>query len=51
MSKAVFEIFGEINRKEFDLTKERYKSLDFLNIGGKINLTANLEFTNSTIIN
>ncbi|HWR94171.1 MAG TPA: YceI family protein [Flavobacterium sp.] len=50
-SKAVFEIFGDINRKEFELTNSNQKNLDFLNIGGKINLTANLEFTNTTIIN
>ena len=51
VSKAVFEIFGDINRDEFEIVNDHNHNLGVLNIGKKINLLANIEFTNSTIVN
>ena len=51
VSKAVFEIFGDINRQEFEIVKEDYHNMGVLNIGKKINLMANIEFTNFSNVN
>lgn len=51
VSKAVFEIFGDINRNEFEIIDNSNHNLGVLNIGKKINLLANIEFTNATTVN
>ena len=51
VTKAVFEIFGDINRQEFEIVNENYHNHGVLNIGRKINLMANIEFTNSANVN
>lgn len=51
VTKAVFEIFGDINRQEFEIVQDNYHNHGVLNIGKKINLLANIEFTNSTNVN
>jgi len=51
ISKAIFEIFGTINRKDFKLSNQNYDNANGLNIGQNINLTANLEFTNYSNVN
>ena len=51
ISKAVFEIFGDINRQDFEIADDSHHNLGVLNIGKKINLLANIEFTNSTNVN
>ena len=51
VSKAVFEIFGDINRDQFEIVNEHNHNMGVLNIGKKINLLANIEFTNSSNVN
>lgn len=51
VTKAVFEIFGDINRQDFEIADESHYNLGVLNIGRKLNLMANIEFTNSSNIN
>jgi polyisoprenoid-binding protein YceI len=43
--KALFEITGQINRRDFDLTTNSYTQTAGLALGQDIKLIANLEFT------
>ncbi|WP_372757538.1 YceI family protein [Mariniflexile sp.] len=42
--KALFEVVGTINRKDFDLTPKAFNKTGKVAAGKEINLTANLEF-------
>lgn len=42
--KALFEIVGTINRKDFGLTPKAFNKTGAVAVGKEINLTANLEF-------
>jgi polyisoprenoid-binding protein YceI len=46
VSKAIFEIIGKINRKDFGLRFNSYTETLGLVMGQDINLIANVEFTN-----
>jgi polyisoprenoid-binding protein YceI len=50
-SKAVFEILGNINRKDFGLSYNAYNLNSGIVLGQDMNLTVNLEFTTHTSIN
>ena len=45
MSKALFEIVGKINRKDFGLSTIAFNENNGIAIGQEINLIANLEFS------
>ena len=49
VSKALFEIVGKINRKDFELSTIAFNENNGIAVGQEINLIANLEF--STYIN
>lgn len=48
VSKAIFEVIGKINRKDFDLKAKAFNYNGGLAIGQEINLIANLEFSAMT---
>jgi polyisoprenoid-binding protein YceI len=50
-SKAVFEILGNINRKDFGLSYNAYNLNSGIVLGQDMNLTVNLEFITHTSIN
>lgn len=45
VEKAIFEVTGEINRKDFGLSSNAYQHNNGLSIGQEIKLIANLEFS------
>jgi polyisoprenoid-binding protein YceI len=45
VEKAVFEVVGQINRKDFGLTSNSYHQTGGLSLGQDIKLIANLEFS------
>lgn len=45
VNKAAFEVVGQINRKDFDLTYNTFASIGGVATGQHIKLIANLEFT------
>ena len=45
MSKALFEVIGKINRKDFGLSTTAFNEVGGIAIGQEINLIANLEFS------
>ena len=51
VTKALFEIIGNINREDFKLSYTTFKETDGITIGQKINLIANLEFSTDSILN
>lgn len=50
-SKALFEILGNINRKDFGLSYNAFTQNNGITLGQDMNLTANLEFTTNTSFN
>lgn len=50
-SKVVFELLGNINRKDFGLSYTAYSQNLGVFLGKDINLTANIEFTTQTRLN
>lgn len=51
VSKAIFEILGNINRKDFGLSYNAYNQIGGIALGQDMHLTANLEFTTFTSLN
>ena len=51
VSKALFEVFGKINRKDFGLPSNAFNEKSGMTIGQEINLIANLEFSTSSKLN
>ncbi|MBF2707034.1 YceI family protein [Flavobacterium soyangense] len=50
-SKAIFEILGNINRKDFGLSYNAYNLNSGIVLGQDMNLTVNLEFTTNSSLN
>jgi polyisoprenoid-binding protein YceI len=50
-SKAIFEILGNINRKDFGLSYNAYNLNSGIVLGQDMNLTVNLEFTTRSSLN
>lgn len=50
-SKALFEILGNINRKDFGLSYNAFTQNNGITLGQDMNLTANLEFTTNSSFN
>ena len=44
ISKALFEVSGTINRKDFGLTSLAFNEANSIAVGQELNLAANLEF-------
>lgn len=45
ISKAIFEVVGKINRKDFNLSTNAFNETNGISIGQEINLIANIEFS------